>query len=192
MKVDWQRWQNTNNIDPQDFICGYCGRNVGSHTGYFNNSNPNTKIYICPFCGMPTLFYQNKQYPGPLLGRNIENLPSGVAEIYRELKDTNKNSSFTAVSLLGRKLIMHLAVNVARAKEGEKFVQYVEYLKKSGYIPPNGDKILKYIKDLGNEKNHEIKIGTKEEAEKIIKFIEALLIFMYEFPSEFQNKENKQ
>ena len=141
---------------------------------------------------MPTLFYRNEQHPGPLLGRNIENLPSGVAEIYRELKDTNKNSSFTAVSLLGRKLIMHLAVNVAGAKEGEKFVQYVEYLKKSGYIPPNGDKVLKYIKDLGNEKNHEIKIGTKEEAEKVIKFIEALLIFMYEFPSEFQDKENKQ
>ena len=86
---------------------------------------------------------------------------------------------------------MHLAVNVAGAKEGEKFVQYIEHLKKSGYIPPNGDKILKYIKDLGNEKNHEIKIGTKEEAEKIIKFIEALLIFIYEFPSEFQDKENK-
>jgi hypothetical protein len=31
---------------------------------------------------------------------------------------------------------------MAGAKEGEKFVKYVEHLKKSGYIPPNGDKIL--------------------------------------------------
>jgi hypothetical protein len=37
---------------------------------------------------------------------------------------------------------------------------------------------------LGNEKNHEIKIGTKDEAAKILKFIEALLIFMYEFLEE--------
>ena len=189
MKVNWQRWQQLSNIDPRDFTCGYCGKNVGSHTGYFNDSNSTTKIYICTFCGMPTLFHDQKQYPGPLLGRIIEKLPPDIEEIYKELKDTNKNSSFTAVSLLGRKLIMHLAVSVAGAKEGEKFVQYVEHLKKSNYIPPNGDKILEYIKDLGNEKNHEIKIGTKDEAEKILKFIEALLIFMYEFPSEFTDEK---
>lgn len=40
------------------------------------------------------------------------------------------------------------------------------------------------------KKNHEIKIGTKDEAEKILKFIEALLIFMYEFPSEFPDSSN--
>lgn len=152
MKVNWQRWQNQHNIDPKDFTCGYCGKNVGSHTGYFNESNSTTKIYICTFCGMPTLFFENRQYPGPLLGRTIQNLPEDVEQVYKEMREANKNSSFTAVSLLGRKLTMHLAVNVAGAKEGEKFVQYVEHLKKSGYIPPNGDKILEYIKNLGNEK----------------------------------------
>ena len=148
------------------------------------------KFIFVLFAGCQRCFFEGRQYPGPLLGRSIQKLPVDIEQVYREMRDANKNSSFTAVSLLGRKLIMHFAVSVAGAKEGEKFIQYVEHLKKSGYIPPNGDKILEYIKNLGNEKNHEIKIGTKDEAEKILKFIEALLIFMYEFPSEFP-EENK-
>ena len=82
---------------------------------------------------------------------------------------------------------MHLAVDIAKANEGLSFAEYVGHLKSSNYIPPNGDKILGYIKDLGNEKNHEIKIGNEEESQKILKFIEGLLIFIYEFPSEFED-----
>jgi len=184
MKTKWSNWQQLSNLEPKEYICGYCGREVGSSVGYIHNLT-SIRIYICTNCGMPTLFYGNEQSPGPILGRNIDSLPEDVGKIYQEIRDSIKNSSYTGALLLGRKLIMHLAVDVAKAKEGESFVAYVEHLKKSGYIPPNGEKILMYIKKLGNEKNHEIKIGEKEEALKIIKFIEGLLIFVYEFPSTF-------
>ncbi len=190
MTISWQNWRNRENIDPKNFICGYCGHDVGSSTGYVNT--PSIRIYICTYCGKPTFFDNEEQYPGALLGRTINNLPLGVEQIYKEMRDSYKHSSFTAVSLLGRKLIMHLAVDIAGAEEGKNFVSYIEYLKESGYIPPYGDKLLEYLKNIGNEKNHEIKIGTKEEATKIIKLVEVLLIFMYEFPSEFPyNKEEQ-
>ena len=83
---------------------------------------------------------------------------------------------------------MHLTVDIAKAPEGLHFIAYIDHLKKSGYIPPNGERILQYIKDLGNEKNHELKIGNKDESEKILKFIEGLLIFIYEFPNEFEKQ----
>lgn len=184
MRIDWNQWQQTSNLDPKEYICGHCGNQVGTNKGYFNNGTI-ARVYICSTCGFPTFFYGNLQIPGPLLGRNILHLPDNVADIYKEMREDLKNVSYTSTVLLGRKLIMHLAVDVANAQEGESFIKYVEHLRDSGFIPPNGGKILEYMKKLGNEKNHELKIGTKEEAEKIIKFIEMLLIFMYEVPNEF-------
>ena len=130
-------------------------------------------------------FYNAFQYPGELLGRKIDNLPEDVEKIYKEIRETIKNSCFTAAVLLGRKLIMHIAVDITEAKEGEKFVKYIKYLKEAHYIPPHGDKILEFMKEIGNEKNHEIKIGSAKEAKKLLKFIENLLIHAYETPAEF-------
>jgi hypothetical protein len=90
MKVNWQRWRNQHNIEPKNFTCGYYGKNVESHTGYFNDSNLTTRIYICTFCGMPTLFFENKQFPGLSLGRTIQNLPEDVEQVCKEMRDTNK------------------------------------------------------------------------------------------------------
>jgi hypothetical protein len=186
MKTKWETWHNHVNQTPKEFICGFCGYKVGSHVGYYNGTDSlNQALYICTNCGLPSLFFNDGQYPGPILGRNITNLPTDVEQIYKEIRDSIKNSSYTAAILLGRKLIMHLAVDIAKAEEGLSFAQYVEHLKDSNYIPPNGGAMLKYIKDLGNEKNHEIKIGTESESQKVLKFIEGLLIFIYEFPAEF-------
>jgi len=180
--ITWSSWHQAQSIHPKSFTCGFCGDKVGSSHGYYYSPSPVISIYICTSCGCPT-FFNDEQYPGPLIGRNIEKLPRDVAEVYDEIRDSIKQSNNTAALLLGRKLIMHLAVNVAKAKEGESFVDYINHLKEAGYIPPNGQQWIEYIKELGNEKNHELKLGTKEEAEKILKFIEVLLIFIYEFAS---------
>jgi len=188
----WSGWQNRGNLNPKEYTCGYCGKETGTTHGYqHEGSGPQTKICICTNCGCPTFYDQNGiQHPGPLLGRNIENLPSDIAEIYREIRESIKVSNFTAAQLLGRKMIMHLAVSVAEAKEGETFVQYVEHLKKTGYVPPNGEAWINYVKEMGNEKNHEIKVGNVDEASKILKFIEVLLIFIYEFAQEAEKEAN--
>lgn len=189
----WSGWRNRENLSPKEYTCGYCGKETGTTHGYTHEgSGPLTNIYICTNCGCPTFYDQNGiQRPGPLLGRNIENLPADVNEIYREIRESIKASNYTASQLLGRKLIMHLAVGVAGAKEGETFVKYVDHLKDAGYVPPNGKAWIDYVKKLGNEKNHEIKIGTAEESSKILKFVEVLLIFIYEFAQEVEKGANE-
>lgn len=193
IKYAQQSWNALNKIHPHSYICGFCGDKVASDQGYFNSSySVIVYIYICPACGWPTFFdTQKNQYPGPMLGRSIKHLPENIEIVYNELREDIKNSSYTSAVLLGRKLIMHLAVDIAKAPEGESFVKYITHLKSSGYIPPNGDKWLEYMKDMGNEKNHEIKIGGKEEAERIIKFVEMLLIFIYEFSRELGQTEGE-
>lgn len=184
MKITWQGWSQISTIDAMSYICGFCGSHTGTDHGFFYRTSSAARIYMCTFCGCPTFFFEGGQFPGPLLGRNIAGLPQDINIIYQEVRDSIKVNNYTAAELLGRKLIMHLAVDVAKASEGLTFVEYIQHLKDAGYIPPNGEKWLDYIRKLGNEKNHEIKVGTKENSEKLLKFVEVLLIVIYEFSAE--------
>jgi len=76
---------------------------------------------------------------------------------------------------------MHIAVQKG-AKEGESFVRYVEYLAGLGYVPPDGKGWVDYIRQKGNEANHEIKVMTLQDAQALIAFVEMLLKLVYEFP----------
>jgi len=195
--MSWQNWANHNNsMPPKDFCCGFCGSNTGSSFGYSysdNNRGIFYHIYICTSCYHPTFFDNaGNQIPGPLLGRDITGLPDDIKQIYLEIRNTIKNSCFTATILLGRKLIMHLAVDAAKSKPNQSFGQYIDELKSAGYLLPNADKWVDFLRTSGNEQSHEIILGTSENARKILKFIEVLLISIYEFPSEsFENEQNQ-
>lgn len=82
---------------------------------------------------------------------------------------------------------MNIAVSKG-AKEGEKFVTYVQFLSDNGYIPPDGKQWVDHIRKKGNEATHEITIMTREDAEELIDFIEMLLKFMFEFPAMIKRK----
>lgn len=116
-----------------------------------------------------------------MIGKDVEKLPEDVNTLYREIRESIKSGCNTSAVLAARKLIMHLAVNVAGAKEGETFVSYVDHLKNSHYIPPKSDKWLDKIRTDSNEKNHELKLATADEAISHQKFIELLLSFMFEY-----------
>jgi len=47
------------------------------------------------------------------------------------------------------------------------------------------------IRKLGNEANHKIKFKTPKEAERILKFTEMLLRFIYEMPGIMEETENE-
>ena len=49
-------------------------------------------------------------------------------------------------------------------------------------MPPNGKVWVDYIRQRGNEANHEIALMTQQDAEALITFVEMLLRFIYEFP----------
>jgi hypothetical protein len=97
-----------------------------------------------------------------------------------------KVNAYTAAVMCCRKLLMNVAVSEG-AKEGLKFSQYVKYLADEGHIPPKVTKWVDYIRNKGNDANHEIEIMAREDAERLIKFSEMLLRIMYEYPAEVQD-----
>ena len=175
-------WQNLTKIDSKQFRCGYCGFNVANDRGYFPD-NSKGRLYICPNCTKPTFFDgTSRQYPGVAPGNEVQHLPPDLAHLYREARNCCSVSAFTASVLASRKMLMNIAVQQG-AKEGLKFIEYVEYLATNGFIPPNGKGWVDHIRRRGNEATHEIALMTQADAEELIAFTEMLLKFIYEFPS---------
>lgn len=79
-------------------------------------------------------------------------------------------------------MLMNIAVQQG-AKEGLRFIEYVEYLGANGFIPPNGKGWVDHIRKKGNEATHEISLMNLSDAEELIAFTEMLLKFIFEFPA---------
>jgi Domain of unknown function (DUF4145) len=175
-------WKSTMGLSPKRFTCGFCGSLVASVQGFLTDANPSAQIYICPNCLKPTYFSEKQaQVPGTAPGAEVAYLPEDVEGLYREARNSVAVGSYTAAVLSCRKLLMHIAV-AQGAPPGKSFVEYVEHLASTGYVPPNGGGWVDHIRTKGNEANHEIRLMSKPDAEELISFAEMLLKFIYEFP----------
>lgn len=184
---DNQEWYNAQTISNESFICGYCGDKISSNLGYAvhqANTSPTQRggAYVCPNCKGITFFTpEGKQLPSPVIGKPIQGLPEEVQALYEEARKCTASSCFTASVMCCRKMLMNLAVEKG-AKEGLKYVQYVDFLTQKGYVPPDSDAWLHHIRSKGNEASHEIRTATQEDAKTLLGFVEMLLQFVYEFP----------
>ncbi len=115
-----------------------------------------------------------------MLGRNIDNLTENVEKLYKEIRSASTTEAYSLVVAGGRKLLMHIAVGLG-AEENKNFVEYVTYLQKANYTPPNSRDWVGKIKEMGNEVNHQLIISSRENAETMLKFLELLMVFNYEF-----------
>lgn len=175
-------WKNSVELKSQQFRCGYCGSLIATVTGFLKQDQSG-HIYICPHCDQPTYFDRSgTPTPGVPFGNYVEHLPAEIESLYAEARRCASVSAYTATVLLCRKLLMNIAVFL-KAREGESFISYVEYLATNGYVPPNGQAWVDYIRKKGNEAAHEIVVMKPRDAEKIISFLEMLLKFIFEFPS---------
>jgi hypothetical protein len=181
--LEIDNWLNqTRGFSSKKFTCGFCDALIGSNQGYAMQHS-NTKIYLCPNCGKPTFFDESDhQFPAPIFGNHVENLPENIEFLYNEARWCTKDNAFTASVLTCRKLLMNIAVEKG-ASIGLKFIEYVEYLSSKNFIPPDGKEWVDRIRQRGNEANHEIVLMRKEDAEELIIFVEMLLKFIYEFPA---------
>lgn len=177
-------WTGLQDIQSKDFKCGYCSREVGAHKGYCVNGASRYQIYMCPCCSQPNYFFGTKQSPAPILGNNVEKLPSEINNLYDEIRACTGVGAYTASVLACRKLLMNIAVNNGAA-EGKTFLEYVEYLAQKNYVPPGGKVWVDHIRNKGNEANHKIILMKEKDALDLIKFSEMLLKFIYEFPAQF-------
>ena len=190
-------------VETQVYECGYCGCRVSSNEGMGLTEDTNEMtagVYICNNCHLPTLIYDGRTYyyghefgkkihaqiPGTRFGEQIKHLPDEVENIYEEARDSFSVGAYTAVMLLCRKLLMHVAVDLG-ADKNKRFIDYINYFETEGYISKNARLWVDQIRKLGNGANHEIMIGNREDAKKIIKFSAMLLKTNYEYPKEIQD-----
>ncbi|MGU9954563.1 DUF4145 domain-containing protein [Limosilactobacillus fermentum] len=183
------RWKSDNILE-KSYICGYCGHEVSSDRGMaLMRSKPGQVshqsgdgVFICTHCHMPTFIYGEMQVPGNRFGSPVQNVPDEVNSVYEEARSSFAAGAYTGVVLLCRKLLMHIATDLG-ADSGLRFIQYVDYLNEHHYAGARSDEWVDQIRQFGNQANHEIRINTKEEAKRIIKFCEMILKLNYEYPS---------
>ena len=176
-------WDNANTVVTERFRCGFCDHLVASSRGWQTTKGYQYRcwIRICPNCNRPTYSEMAEQHPGVAFGNQVQNLPDDVSALYEEARACCAGSSYTAAVLVLRKLLMNIAVQ-KEASENLKFIEYVEYLSRKGYVPPDGTIWVDHIRKKGNEATHEIKLMGKKDAEDLVVFSEMLLKFIYEFP----------
>jgi len=181
-------WVDPQGLRAKQFTCGFCSHLVASAKGFgiLQQGYPGAPlrgIYICTNCGGPNFFtLDGSQYPSAPIGRPVDSVPDPLNTLYEEARRCTTTSCSTAAVLLCRKMLMNIAV-ANGAKEGLKFIEYVEFLSTRGYVPPNGKHWVDHIRKRGNEATHEIALMAESDARDLLTFIEMLLRFIYEFPS---------
>lgn len=180
-------WQHTIEIAPKEYKCSYCDKEVGSNRGYCT-TDASQGIWLCPR-GHPTFFDpKGNQYPSPVFGRSVDNIPAKeVNDLYEEARRCMSVRAYTSAVLACRKLLMNIAVEKVDTP-GKHFIEYVDYLAANHYVPPGGEEWVDHIRDKGNEATHEILLMNKEDAETLIEFTEMLLKFVYEFPAKVKSR----
>lgn len=185
--VQKDQWHQPQNLTSRAFICGYCGKDVSSNKGYGIRGRGGSGtdlggVYICHQCQGPTFFSPaGNQLPGQRVGQSVVGVPQDLHRLYEEARMCASGNCPTAAVLSCRKMLMNIAVEKG-ADEGKSFLHYVEYLSDKGYVPPGGKGWVDYIRKKGNEANHEIKLMASGDARDLIRFVEMLLRFIYEFP----------
>lgn len=179
-------WSNSPIVSAMDFTCSFCGSFVGSNRGYTTTGNDPSIIRICPRCNRPTYFDMTagmpRQFPDSVPGGPVYNIPSDLRELFNEARQSAGAGAYTGAVMLCRKLLMNISVKEG-ANEGQTFVQYIKYLEDNHYFSPKSRGFVTYIKDLGNEANHQIAAKTREDAIAAIEFVRALLSHNYELPA---------
>jgi hypothetical protein len=185
MEIEKLNWHSIGQLPSKSYICG---NYIASDRGY--TASPTSQqsnvivsyIYICHSCFRPTYFnLEGNQIPGFSYGNKVNDIPKDIEDLYNEARNCTSCNSYTASVLCSRKLLMNIAVSKG-AREGLKFIEYIEYLSNNNYLPPNGKDWIDHIRNKGNEATHVISIMKKKDAEELIIFIEMLLKFIYEFP----------
>lgn len=189
-------WESLSEIEGKKYTCGYCGCTIGPNKGYYaqqrvaSTYRASGHIFICTHCEKPTFFdVDNHQYPRPVVGATFTKVPELVNRLYEEAKRALSVNSPTAVVMCCRKVLMHIAVELGAKTKGLSFAGSVDYLHTHHYINDRYKKWVEYIKDRGNDANHEISVVGPEEAIRVLFFTEMLLKMIYEYAAVLEDSD---
>lgn len=190
------KWHCDTELIENRYICGYCNTHTSSTRGLplmersYDEQSYNNGVYICTHCEMPTFLFENEQAPNSKFGNTVNGVSKELSALYNEARDAYSVEAYTAVLLICRKLLMHIAIELG-ANEGLKFIEYVNYLKDEHYITAKSEKWVDSIRKYGNRSTHEIDLAEKTEAEMIIRFSEMLMKTNFEYPTIMDDIEAK-
>src|SRR5262249_39009816 len=118
-------------------------------------------------------------------------LPTGVEALYQEARSCMTTESYTAVVMLCRALLLHIAVEKGLShKHGLSFADCI-HLIASGLCGAGDRAWVDSLRILGNDANHDLKVFSKDEANRALKYMEHLLEELYEFPEEMDRTQTE-
>lgn len=187
--------------DSEPCYCGHCNNKIGLDV-YFkvydvkkNDKGQNIQIEkysvgVCPLCGAPIILNKESNNVLPTMREfeEISFLPKDVETLYNEMRDAYSVQSYTCCVISGRTLLANVAVEEG-AEEDKSFKYYVDYLVDK-YLPATKNKPwLDKVRELGNDSAHKMVVANKEQAKISLKFINAILKNIYEFPNSVNDGE---
>lgn len=183
-------WMDLAKLPSFSFTCGYCGAKTGSNRGYYYGyGNNRYAVYICPNCGCPSFKDGELMKPESSYGDPINGLPDTVQSLYDEARNSYQVGAFTGVILICRKILANVAVYYG-AKDGQSFVKYVDYLVDNGYVPEKSREWVDKIRLEGNSATHNHTAKNKDDAQRILDFVQMLLLINFKFNSDYNSSEN--
>ena len=171
--------------------CGTCGKNVSADVvnGWPNGNAvqqkqtaPKVTLWLkCPNCDEGSVkTRKGAVYPIAPTGRSVDGLPDDLDKAWQEARLAHSVGAYTASEMMCRKILMHLAVDVAKSQPGQKFVGYVNDLEAKGYITTNLKPVVDIVRQRGNTANHELPASTEQDSLRTINITEYLLVGIYE------------
>lgn len=164
--------------------CGSCGLGVAANVVWGTQLPGQTAWLQCPNCSEGSVKLRAGQvFPIAPAGRIISGLPDEIAAAWREARTSDAVGACTASEIMCRKILMHIAVDVAKSAPGRSFVEYVDDLDKSGYIMKGLKSTVDLIRKRGNVANHELPATTEHDSLVTLVITEHLLEGIYELAS---------
>lgn len=142
-----------------------------------------TRWLLCPVCNQGSVrVTTGAVYPVAPAGGNVAALPDDVAQAWREARTAHAVAAYTASEMMCRKILMHVAVDVAGRPPGESFVQYVDALEAGGYVAVGLKPVVDKVRQRGNGAAHELPASSEQDSLTTLRITEYLLRGTYELP----------
>jgi hypothetical protein len=161
--------------------CGSCSLGVAANIVSTAPDGSGTAWLQCPNCREGSVRTRYGQvFPIAPAGRLIAGLPIDVETAWREARISHAVGAYTASEIMCRKILMHVAVDVAASPHGRSFLEYVEDLSSAGYIMKGLKDTVDLIRKRGNVANHELIATSEKESLVTLVITEHLLEGIYE------------
>ncbi|NMM31415.1 MAG: DUF4145 domain-containing protein [Cellulomonas sp.] len=161
-----------------EFTCGICGTAINGAVIATARDLP-VKWIRCVKCQFGSVVNGSVQSPAPERGESVDGLPDGIGAVYGEARRCLGVAAYSAVDLLCRKLLMHVAMDKGAARS-LTFGQYLDHLQQIGYITPPLMPWVDHIRKRGNLATHELPTPSEDEAEDTLAFTAQMLRLVYE------------